>query len=210
MALHPLRVARDFLRSGVWGLLEPLLFLPLAGFEWGAGALPALVPYAIASNGKLSHFALYYSMPILPFLFAGAACGLRRVTRRFSRGGMLPLRAAALLLLLICALDGAGYKFERARPEREEIAPLLATIPARTPALLQGALLPHAGYDPRFSALDLDPVIDGSHAFLLDPGADSYPFTREGISRLADSLKTDRRYGTRATRGGLLLFLPAR
>ena len=208
IASHPGHAARGFFGSGVWGLLEPLLYLPLAGFEWLVAALPALLPYSVAKFAKLSQFRLYYSMPLLPFLFAGAARGLQRATGRIRGQGRLPLRAGALLLVLTCALDGAGYKFDRARPERREIQPLLATLDGGMPALLQGALLPHAGYSTRFTVLDRSSKLDGAHALLLDPPADPYPFSREELVQLIGSLRADPRYGRTESLGGLLLFAP--
>jgi hypothetical protein len=188
--------------------MEPLLYLPLVGFEWLLAALPALVPYSVAKHEKLAQFRLYYSMPVLPFLFAGAARGLQRAAGRIRGGGRLPVRAGAFLLLMTCALDGAGYKFERARPERGEIAPLLAALPVGTPALIQGALLPHAGYSTRFTALDRAARRDGIHAFLLDPPADPYPLSRVELVRLIGSLRSDPRYERKASREGRLLCSP--
>jgi uncharacterized membrane protein len=209
IAGHPLRAAADVARSGLGNLLEPLLLTPLAGLEWLAAALPALIPYAVAGHEKLSRFALYYSMPVLPFLFIAAGWGLARIARRFP-DHRIALRIGSALVLAACALDGAGYTLSRPRPERREIEPLLAGLSPATPAWVQGALLPHAGYAARFSALDRDGAVpDGAHAYLLDPDADPYPFPRSGLRALARTLDADTRYARRTATPGLVLYAPS-
>lgn len=209
MVVHPSRVAHDVSRSGVRSLVEPLLYLPLVGFEWLLASLPALIPYSVARQEKLAQFRLYYSMPVYPFLFAGAVLGLKRAAGRIRGGGRLPLRAGSILLLLTCALNGAGYKFESARPEEKEILPLLASVQGKTPAWIQGSLLPHAGYSTQLSVLDRPAVPDGVHAFLVDSTADPYPFSREELARLIASLRTNPRYRSERSPHDLVLFVPA-
>ena len=205
---HPAAVASALSGPGVRGLLEPLLFLPLAGWEWLVASLPALVPYATADQPKLARFALYYAMPVLPFLFAAAAAGVRRLARPDVRGP-LAMRLGSLLVLAVAAFDGAGYAFPEARPERAEIRPTLAFAPPSTPIRVQGALLPHAGYDPRLAPLDSGSAApDGRRGFLLDPSADPYPFRRAEVAALDAALSADARYTARSSAHGLRLFLP--
>ena len=209
IARHPLRTAADVARSGLGNLLEPLLLTPLAGLEWLAAAVPALIPYAVARHEKLSRFALYYSMPVLPFLFIAAGWGLARIARRFPQK-RIAFRIGSALVLAACALDGAGYTLSRPRPERREIKPLLSRLSPETPAYVQGALLPHAGYATRFSVLDrAGAVPDGAHAYLLDPDADPYPFPRNDLRALARTLDADSRYARRAATPGLVLYAPS-
>jgi uncharacterized membrane protein len=210
IAGHPLRAAADVARSGLGNLLEPLLLTPLAGLEWLAAALPALVPYAVAQHGKLSRFTLYYSMPVLPFLFIAAGWGLARIARRFRKNRIAAFRIGAALVLAACALDGAGYTLARPRPERSRIRPLLSELSPDTQAYVQGALLPHAGYAARFSVLDRDGAVpDGAHAYLLDPDADPYPFAGNDLRALARTLDADSRYSRRPATGALVLYAPS-
>ena len=209
IASHPLRAAADVVRSGIANLLEPLLFLPLAGFEGFLAVLPALIPYAVAQHGKLSRFSLYYSMPVLPFLFIAAGWGLARIARVLPEK-RIAFRAGALLVFAACALDGAGYVLARPRPERRAIRPLLASLAPETPAYVQGALLPHAGYAPRFAVLDRgDAVPDGVHGYLLHSDADPYPFSGRELAALLRTLDADPRYARRPAARGLVLYSPA-
>ncbi len=128
MARHPVALARTLANSGIPHLFEPLLFLPLAGPEGLVAALPQLVPYGAADFRPLRDFSLYYALPILPFLFVGTAYGLARLTSSLPRR-----RLGALAVLLVCALDGAGYSFPRARAgaRRDRARPRFPRRPSR-------------------------------------------------------------------------------
>ncbi len=204
---HPLILGRAVLGSGLRGLLEPLLFLPLVGYEWLLAALPALIPYAASEHPKLSGFGLYYALPVLPFLFAAAARGIQRLARPAERGPAT-MRAMALVVLAVCAFDGAGYSFPPRRPEAGEIRSLLSTAPGSVPIFIQGALLPHAGYDHAATAIgrgEYGP--DGVHGFLIDRNADPFPLRSAEIAALDAELSADPRYRMRASPHGLHLFL---
>ena len=138
MLRHPFALARALAHSGIPHLLEPLLFLPLAGPEGLVAALPQLLPYGAADYRPLRDFAIYYSLPVLPFLFVGAAYGLTRLARTLPRR-----RIGALLVMAVCALDGAGYTIPRANPAGGDIGPALAALGPR-PVRIQDTLYPHA------------------------------------------------------------------
>ncbi len=213
MAAHPMELAAALSGSGLRDIFEPVLFLPLAGPEWLLGALPALVPYAAADYGPLSHFLLYYSMPVLPFLFAATAAGLPRLAglgRRVPSPSvrLLRQRVLALTVLLVCAFDGAGYSFPRSRPERMEIAPLLRVLPLGAPVLVQGALLPRAGYASNRRALDRRTPIGPRDAVLLDRAANPYPRSVPELDALIAQLSADGSRRLIRSEHGLLLFAP--
>ncbi len=202
MVTHPLQLGRTLLHSGIPDLLEPLLLLPLAGPEGLVAALPALVPYGGADFRQLRGFALYYAMPVLPFLFVGTAYGLRRIAKT------LPgRRAVALLVLCVCALDGGSYTFRRPNPALPDIAPALASLGGRA-VRIQGSLYPHAGYLASRRVLDQAHPVAPSEAVLLDPETNPYPFTRTEMATLVTKLDSDAGYRRSNMRGGLILFIP--
>jgi uncharacterized membrane protein len=207
---HPIRAADDVARSGLRDLLEPLLFLPLAGPEGLLAAAPVLVPYAASNNEHISQFSIHYSLAAVPLLFFAAAMGVRRLSSVRS-AGVAPERLRkrrrlwALALLLACALDGAGYTFPRARAVRNEIEPVLASIGGR-PVRVQGSLYPRAGY--ARSRLYLDRAPAPEEAVLLCPDTNLYPYTREEMDALVRRLSSDSCYRRTETPGGLLLFTP--
>lgn len=210
MLQHPVRLAGDMARSGLPHLIEPLLLLPLAGYEWILAALPALVVYSASSNPQLSQFSIYYSAPVLPFLFAAAAQGLRRVTQFFDAGperDRFNLRLGALLLFAVCVFDGAGYRLTRPDPARLEIGPALASLDGR-PVSVQGSLLPHAGYRRAMRVLQEDRPPGPREAILLAPHTSPYPYTQQHFDAFLGRLLADPRYRHTASPGGLVLLLP--
>ena len=201
MIRDPLRLAGSVARSGAPHLLEPLLVLPLAGPEGLVAALPGLALYGAADFRALREFALYYAMPVLPYLFVGSAYAVARLARRVSGR-----RALALLLLLACAFDGAGYSLRRPHPARRELSAALDALGDR-PARLQGSLYPHAGDASTRRVLDRSPV-PPSEAVFLAPGTDPFPFTAEELGALARRLADDPSRERRETPGGLVVFVP--
>ncbi len=202
MASHPIALARALAHSGIPHLLEPLLFLPLAGPEGLVAALPQLVPYGAADFRQLREFSIYYSLPVLPFLFLGAAYGLARLAKTLPRR-----RIGALAVLLACALDGAGYTFQRANPARAEIEPALASLAERS-VRVQGSLYPHAGYVPNRRVLDKTHPVASGEAVLLATSTNPYPFTPAEMAALVSRLSADPERVRSETPHGLVLFVP--
>jgi hypothetical protein len=212
MLLHPARLLGDLARSGLPDLLEPLLLLPLAGYQWFLAALPALIVYSVSNNTQLSQFGISYSTPVLAFLFAAAAEGLGRATAFLSAGPSpsrlrLWRRVGALLVLVVCALDGSGYKLGRAHPARREVAALVASLGGR-PVSVQGSLLVRAARLGHVDVLRPDRHVPAQEAVLLAPDTDPYPFSAQELAELIHSLSADSRYEKTATPGGLVLFTP--
>lgn len=216
MMSHPTRVASDLGSSGVWRLLRTTLFLPVLGLEWSVAALPGLVMYGIARHEKLSRFALYYSMPLLPFLFAALPVALLRTARLFgSRSGhetdypalRARYRVGAVIVLLACAFDSSQYRLDVPRAERLDVQPALSMVRPGLTTFVQGSLLPHAGYERNLRVLE-STEIDGRSAWLIAPNCDPYPLGASGIRELETRLAADQRYDGRTTEHGLLLFAP--
>ena len=206
MILHPLQVAQDLWLSGIRDLLEPLLFLPLFGGTWFLAAVPALTVYGTASNPGVAHFGLYYSSPVLPFLFIAAAVGVRRFARLVPMSRIAPVqrqRIVAFALLGVSALSGASYVFPEPNSRRSDVPDMVAASGAR-PLRVQGSLLPHAGYAPTTLPLD---TLTSDDAVLLDDSSDPYPFSREELRSLAANL-VRRGYRQMKSKHGLLLLMP--
>ena len=202
MATHPLRLTSALLHSGAPRLLESLALIPLAGPEGFVAALPALVPFAAADSPQLREFALYYSMAVLPFLFIAACYGLGRLARSPTR-----MRVGALLVLGVCAFDGASYTLHRSNPARIDIGPALTSLGDRA-VRVQGTLYPHAGYAPSCRVLDRSRPIAPGEAVLLAPATSPYPLTADEMAGLITRLSDDPLYARSETPHGLLLFVP--
>jgi hypothetical protein len=209
MASHPVELARDFMRSGIWRLMGTLAFIPLGGYEALLAAVPMIAAYGAAEGTQLAQLRLYYSLPVLPFVFLAAASGLTRLRllreRTLPARGLAWCRVGALVLLLVSAFVGPGYRL--VRHQAADAPPRLARIAIGRPLLVQGALLPHVGYSRDSSVLQPPVTVDGRHGFLIAPNARTFPFTRTELQRLSQQLLSDPRFRLTADRE-VMLFAP--
>jgi uncharacterized membrane protein len=202
MARHPVRLAQRLAHSGIPSLLECAAFVPLAGPEALVASLPALVPCAAADFGPLRRFGIYYSLPVLPFVFAAAAFGIARLFSDRRRRRLL-----ALLVFVVASLDGASYTFRRASPARKDLDAVLASLGDR-PAAIQGTLYPHAGYSAARRPLERGPL-RRREAVVLAPATDSYPLTKGELASLVARLAADPQYRRTESPNGIVMFLPS-
>jgi uncharacterized membrane protein len=194
--------------SGSANIFLSLALVPLFGVEWLLAAAPGLFIYGSADMEKMHWFTLYYSMPVLPAIFASIAPGIRRITRFLRpRDPRYLGRVCAAVVMAASIFVGAGHVLREPHPDRARIAPLLA-LAANAPATwIQGAIFPHVGYDRRFHVLNERAAVDGRSAFLLSAELDPYIYDRAQIEALIGRLASDPRY--RQVRSGtLVLFLP--
>lgn len=202
MARQPVRLARAALSSGAPRVLRTVAFLSIGGPEAIVTALPPFVLYAAADYRPLREFLLYYAMPVLPFVFLGAAYGIRRFWP-----ALRARRPAALGVLVISALDGPGYRLRAPHPALPEIPSALARA-GRGPLRIQGSVYPHAGYDDSRSVLDLERPLAPAESVLLCPGTDPFPYSAAAFAALARDLAADPRYVRSQTPRGLVLYVP--
>jgi len=202
MARHPIRLAGRLAGSGIPSLLESAAFLPIAGPEALLASLPALVPCAAADFEPLRRFGIYYSLPVLPFVFAAAAFGIARLAPHRRRRRLL-----AFLVLAVSSLDGASYTFRWASPARRDLAAVLESLGGQ-PAAIQGTLYPHAGYSAAWRPLETG-LVRPREAVVLAPATDAYPLTKAELASLETRLTADRRYRRTESPNGIVVFVPS-
>lgn len=210
MATHPVALAADFLRSGFWRLTATLAFTPFVGYETLLAAVPMILSYGAAANTRLSQLRLYYSLPLLPFVFLAAASGLKKLgspgTKTYAGRGRVRCRVGALVVFISSAFFGPGYRLvER---QAADAPPRLARSAADQPLLVQGALFPHVGYPRNYSVLKPPVVLDGRHGFLIAPDVSPYPLSRNELQAIAERLVADPNYRVTTDRG-VMLAAPA-
>jgi uncharacterized membrane protein len=205
MLRNPMEVVQR-VSAPLWHLLSTLAFMPLAGYGWLLAALPAIVVTASSDQLPMHHLARHYSLPFLALLFASASDGIARLGAVMKGNPVRARRIVAIVFLLASTFVDAGYKMERARPERHHVADLLAAAGART-VYIQGAIYPHAGYESRHRALHHKVVPPPGSAFLLCTTCSPYPFEREELDRIVRDLRRGARYQQKRA-GDLWLFVP--
>jgi uncharacterized membrane protein len=213
MLRSPVEVASRFLRSGAPGVLLSMLFVPVIGWEWCLAAMPGLLVYGVSDYQALSQLSVYYALPLIPLLFLALPDGIARAAawvQRISPSGSVrkSSRLLAMAVLAAAVFVGSPYKVREPRAERDDIGPALAALAPGTPVLLQGALMPHAGYGQGIHVLDRQAPLDGRAALLIAPTATPYPFSKAELDALVQGLARDPRYVRATTPHGLLLFRP--
>jgi Predicted membrane protein (DUF2079) len=211
MMLSPGKLLARVLRSGIPKLFETVGFIPLLGSEWALAAAPGAAVYGSAGNRQIAGLSVYYSAPLLAFVFAALPGTLNRIARlgvSSEEVALRRLRIGALFIALLSAFDGPGYRLDRPRPERKEIRSLLRTIPDSQALAVQGSLLPAAGY-----GSNLHPLVKFGDAparigFLLDPATNPYPMAPAEFTVGMSRLQSDPNYQTTRSPGGLFLILP--
>ncbi|HUO84110.1 MAG TPA: DUF2079 domain-containing protein [Thermoanaerobaculia bacterium] len=209
LLLAPLRVVSR-VGAGALELFASFALVPLAGFQWLLAALPPLLVYGSSDFEMLRSFALYYSMPLLPAIFAALPDGLRRIARLLRPGSeRRRRRLIAVIVLVVSVAMGSGYELDAPRGERHRIRPLVESSRAAR-LLIQGSLMPHAGYDDKVRVLDRPvPSPDGTTAYLLCSDCNPYPFTAAEIRALETRLARDDRYAA-VSAGAVMRFTPHR
>lgn len=148
MLTHPIAVLDD-LTSGAnayvaVGLLAPLLFLPLLGWRHLWPGLPLQVAYLLTNVEAAHTITAQYTVTTIPFMFVGAAFGLRRASERWPERARpdrlaVALVAVAVVGFLVFATASPRHEpwewarrdaVDRARVEAAELVPSGAPVSA--------------------------------------------------------------------------------
>jgi hypothetical protein len=190
MLSRPIDVARSVATSGFLRVLLPHALLPLVGWRWTLGILPLVALYGASSNAQIRDFGIYYSIVIVPFLVLGSAFGALALARRlFGREASAHIAAAAMVLLAAVLVygDRAGYSLRPWRPEVAAAPRVVERLASEPAILVQSALYPHTGYDPRVVLLTRETLRDAQYsgaATLLAPRLNAYPFAKGELDAL--------------------------
>ena len=184
MLSRPFDVARSVATSGFLRVLLPHALLPLAGWRWTLGILPLVALYGASANPQIRDFGIYYSIVIVPFLVLGSAFGALALARAvFEREASARIAAAAVVFLAAVLVygDRAGYSLRPWRPEVAAAPRVVERLASEPAILVQSALYPHTGYDPRVVLLTRETLSQAQYrgaATLLAPGLNAYPFAK--------------------------------
>jgi uncharacterized membrane protein len=187
MALHPLSVARDVWTSGLIPIvLPPFLFLPFVGWRWSVGTVPLVVIFAASANEQVRAFGIYYAIYLVPFFALAAADGARALAERILPSAKaVPI--AATVVVLGALVIGPGYALRSWRAEVAAVRSAIERLRNDETVLVQSALYPHAGYEPRIQLLTPRALADPANrnaAVLIAPDLRRYPFADAEFNQL--------------------------
>jgi len=185
-------------------LTSKLLFLPLFS-SWFFLAVLAVYPLFFRAAGQFEmhaqfiELALYYSAPVLPFLFLAFVDGWKRALgSRFLQHQGLP----GLILALLVFLNGFNFRPERFTQDDIRTISLAKTLPKDKVVVTQGHLLPYLGYR-QWNFYFADPYQNNSYTkeaysqpdyYFFDFEANSYPLSPEALREKAVALRNEGRY----------------
>jgi hypothetical protein len=134
-------------------LLGPLAFLPIACPALLIPAIPNFAANVLSSFGGTCNTGMRYVLPLIPFLFASAACGLGRILAGAppERRRALERRwlGAALILTLLCSLtiDLSPFSLVRSIPRitahQRIVLDCARRIPDNVPVATQAGIYQH-------------------------------------------------------------------
>jgi hypothetical protein len=155
-------------------------YLPLAGWRWIVGLLPAVLVYGASDNQQLRGFGIYYAVPFVAFLAIATALGSRTLARSILPIARAELAATALTLFSALSI-GLGYSLRPWKAELGSVKEAVSALAAYDRVLVQGGLYPHAGYESRVQLLtshELQAQEGQSAVILLSHRGSSYPLKR--------------------------------
>ncbi len=187
---QPITVLTDVLKGGSIPILSTFLFMPLLNPFTLGPILVFMLIQSTADSSQLRSAALYYSAPLIPFLWMGSIGVLRRIQTRKLASPIL------LALLILTSLTGHGY-IAFARPDWDKINQLKKIqLPLEARICVQASLLPHIGYPRQVQLLSNQCLTDGTELLLANPSLPLYPLTSQEISRLLSQFEQDARYSS--------------
>jgi uncharacterized membrane protein len=200
-----------FLKVFIFGILAPLLFLPLMS-SYGLLLIPPVAVMLLSKNPQMYTFGNHYGMTVLPFLFLALVYGLKNVRDALTSRAPGKAQRAVLLLALVLFLgnlanssfwriiDPARY---RAIATYSGVKELAALIPPEASVAAQSALIPHL---PKRKAVEMLPAFNGDDYVLVHRGINLWPYTREEFDNLLKALDANPAYALVGLRGEARLY----
>jgi uncharacterized membrane protein len=186
-------ISADVLRSTA-ALLIGLGLLPLGGPEDLIVAAPGLLVNAAARRGTMqAALTGHYVWAVLPWLFAAAAWGLRRVELRSGRAAAI---WTAGLLVVTCADSPLLRRIAivpDVRPGRHVQSQIRGLPPANT-VLAQPNLVPHLPHSHGMFTLGVGPQPTAPELVLLTEYGDLWPLNRARVKELVAQYRSDPHY----------------
>lgn len=173
MATSPWRVFVDIISSRWYWLYGAAFFIPLLAPRALFAALPILILYGTATGvASLRNYSMYYSAPLLPFLFWGFVEGTSRLLTA-DRTAYRPSTYAIVILATIsfCFVGGGYLRFPRAETAVLQDMRELRADPgfADKTFCVQPILHPHLPYEWNLQGLDASCLGDKDNLVIIHP-----------------------------------------
>lgn len=200
---HPLSLRAVFNTFGA------VLFLPL--FD-PASCLLTVAPLfvnLVSENTMQKSLSIYYSAPVIPFLFISMVYGLHRVHTKWLKGDPRRLVQVCVALLVVSIANSALWNYlsppKLKITRHHELAQEMArSIPPEVSVSAQGSLIPHIV---RRKAIYMFPVHRNQAEYVaLDTKGNFFPLSEQEYEIELSHLKLQERYDVIYQEDGVLLF----
>ena len=200
-----------FSRILCFGLLLPLLFLPLASW-YGLLLIPPLAVAVFSKIPQFYTFGIFYSSALLPFLFLALIYGLKNVrdhwtSRRPDRGRRIFVAVAWIILV---ANIGNSSFWRIVQPGRyralstySDVRALASLIPPDASVAAQSALVPHL---PQRRTIAMLPGFGHEDYVFIHAGVNPWPYTQEELIAFNGMMQKDPSYELAGQRGVVRLY----
>lgn len=179
MLAAPHLVLIDLITSKWYLLFGATLLLPLFSPRAVVAMTPAMVILSTATAESMRGFGLYYSAPLLPFLFWGLV----------DAGRFPKLKAWIAAAAIVSPLVGAGYlRYLPVRGEaREGLREVVAAGEPGRRYCVQAAILPHLPYDWSVELLSKACAERRDTALIINGELNPYPLDSAALAALASA-----------------------
>jgi uncharacterized membrane protein len=178
--------------SSKWlSLLGPLLLLPLYSRPTVFPTLGIIALLGSSSSDLMREYAVYYSAPLLPFVFWGVLEGATNILRLLPvKGQVLWVRSLCAILLVSPLFSSGSIRYPM--PDFQGVSDvnyagnLLLSDPSAH-VLVQGSILPHIPYTVKCAVLSRQSLDLNADYLLANPEWDPYPEDRQWIATVIES-----------------------
>ena len=179
---HPATVLRALTADAFVEILQELLFLPLLD-PFGLLALPPLLLNTLSSFDMQTELAIYYPVPLLPFLFVAAGSAAGRILGRIGH------RPYVLYAVALIALHENPIRVDVTLPTAQDrsITAFLRGVPPDARVTAQTTLVPHLPIEIRPSLFARD--LDRADWVLVDRERIPWPLEPEPYQREVDRVR---------------------
>lgn len=197
-------LARPHILVFIKELLSPLFYLPLLAPGWLLIPLSQYLIMFLADQPSYANIAYWYFVPVVPFVFAAAAIGLKRLS--FDRSA---IKTSLAILLLLAPLYSGGYSRlinayqAKAAPAKLLLVSFLRSIP---PAASIGTQTPYAAQLSSRREVYLIGWEREPDYLLLELKGDSWPLSRADFLARANNYLTSGKYELTGRCGEVLLL----
>lgn len=212
MISDPLEVGKDIATGGWVKYVGYFYFLPLINGFFVVAAFPIIFIHSIAISPLMRGMVLYYSAPLLPFLFYYFIEFLSKKKLTFLKSTFLltdKIKGVLLVLLILTStLIGSGYfTFRAPRFNYSEFRANVAKIPKDKLICAMDSIFPHIGYERRLLRMSEICKIKEVDVFIINHETWLNDMTQDYLNNFVRRIETSKLFMKNKTSDGFIYYI---